>query len=65
MEQLQEQFNSLKALWTEFEANHAEFVAKGNKKAAGRARNAVQGLKNGVTEYKKSSVALTKPVKQS
>lgn len=65
MEQLQEQFNALKAAFAEFELNHTEFVAKGNKKAAGRARNAIQALKNGVTEYKKSSVALTKAVKQS
>jgi hypothetical protein len=60
MEKLQELFDSLKANWTAFEAEHNAFVAKGNKAASGRARKAIQALKKDVTDYKKASVEATK-----
>ena len=60
MEKLQELFDSLKANWTAFEAEHKAFVAKGNKAAGGRARKSIQALKKDVTAYKQESVASTK-----
>lgn len=65
MEKLNELFDTLKADWTAFETNHAEFVAKGNKAAAGRSRKAIQALKKSVTAYKKESVATVKQAKQA
>ena len=38
MSVVNELFNTIQEHYTEFEANHLEFVEKGNKAAAGRAR---------------------------
>ena len=38
MANVNELFNTIQEHYTEFEANHLEFVEKGNKAAAGRAR---------------------------
>lgn len=49
-------FNDMKHHWSEFEENHLDFSKTGKKKAAARARKAIQSLKSIITEYKKSSV---------
>lgn len=53
---MKESFDTMKQLWETFETNHNEFVAKGNKAAAGRARKAINELKKHVTPYKKASM---------
>ena len=60
MSVVNELFNTIQEHYTEFEANHLEFVEKGNKAAAGRARKAIGEIKKLVTEYRKESVASTK-----
>jgi hypothetical protein len=47
----------LHKLWDEFESNHNEHAAKGNKAAGRRARKAIGNVKKLVTEYRKISVA--------
>jgi hypothetical protein len=50
----------LQELWNEFESNHNEHAAKGNKAAGKRARKALGSVKKLVTEYRKFSVAADK-----
>tara|TARA_B110000263_G_C15192758_1_gene456845 strand:- start:542 stop:730 length:189 start_codon:yes stop_codon:yes gene_type:complete len=47
----------LHKLWDEFELNHNEHAAKGNKAAGKRARKALGDVKKLVTEYRKISVS--------
>ena len=49
-------FTDMKDLWAEFETNHSDFASTGKKKAAARARKAIQNLKAMITNYKKASV---------
>ena len=51
-----ELYEELTALWADFESNHAVYVEKGNKAAAGRARKAIGEIKKLVTPFKKASV---------
>jgi hypothetical protein len=53
-------YTEMESLWDTFKANHATFVEKENKAAAGRARKAINELKKHVTAYKKASVESTK-----
>ena len=53
-------YTEMEQLWETFKANHATFVEKENKSAAGRARKAINELKKHVTAYKKASVESTK-----
>ena len=53
-------FNTIQEHYTEFEANHLEFVEKGNKAAAGRARKHIGEIKKLVTGYRKESVSSCK-----
>ena len=48
---------ALHKLWDEFELNHNEHAAKGNKAAGKRARKALGDVKKLVTEYRKISVS--------
>ena len=56
MANVNELFNTIQELYTEFEANHLTYVEKGNKAAAGRARKSIGEIKKLVTEYRKESV---------
>jgi hypothetical protein len=56
----QELFTEMKQLWDAVELNHDQFVNKGNKSAATRARTAAGELKKLVTEYRKQSVSESK-----
>ena len=60
MANVNELFNTIQELYTEFEANHLVYVEKGNKAAAGRARKAIGEVKKLVTEYRKESVSACK-----
>lgn len=51
-----ELFTQMKQLWEAIELNHDQFVNKGNKSAATRARSAAGEFKKLVTEYRKESV---------
>ena len=53
---MNELFSQMEQLWNEFSSNHQEFIAKGNKAAAGRARVAIGEIKKKVTDYRKLSV---------
>jgi hypothetical protein len=53
-------YTEIEVLWESFKSNHATFVEKENKSAAGRARKAINELKKYVTAYKKASVESTK-----
>jgi hypothetical protein len=46
----------MKQLWEAIELNHDQFVNKGNKAAATRARTAAGEFKKLVTDYRKESV---------
>lgn len=56
----QELFTEMKQLWDTIETNHEQFVTKGNKTAATRARTAAGEFKKLVTEYRKQSVSESK-----
>ena len=60
MTNVNELFNTIQELYTEFEANHLTYVEKGNKAAAGRARKSIGEIKKLVTEYRKESVSACK-----
>ena len=60
MSVVNELFNTIQEHYTEFEANHLEFVEKGNKAAAGRARKHIGEIKKLVTGYRKESVSSCK-----
>ena len=49
-------YDQLNELWEEFSANHEQFVSKGTKSSARRARKAIGDIKKIVTTYKKQSV---------
>jgi hypothetical protein len=55
-----ELFTQMKELWEAIETNHTQFVSKGNKAAATRARTAAGQFKKLVTDYRKESVTETK-----
>jgi hypothetical protein len=48
---------TLQKLWAEFESNHNDHAARGNKAAGKRARKALGDVKKLVTEYRKISVS--------
>ena len=60
MANVNELFNTIQEHFVEFEANHLEFVEKGNKAAAGRARKHIGEIKKLVTGYRKESVSSCK-----
>ena len=60
MSVVNELFNTIQEHYTEFEANHLEFVERGNKAAAGRARKHIGEIKKLVTGYRKESVSSCK-----
>lgn len=53
-------FNEMNALWEIFYENHMKFLNKGTKAASARARKAVGGIKKLVTEYRKTSILESK-----
>ena len=60
MSVVNELFNTIQEHYTEFEANHLEFVEKGNKADAGRAPKHIAEIKKLVTGYRKESVSSCK-----
>jgi hypothetical protein len=60
MENVNELFQQMNTLWTEFTENHERYTDKGVKSAGSKARKAIGELKKLVTEYRKQSVLASK-----
>ena len=59
-----ELYETMKASWDEFEANHNEYIAKSKKSCAGRARKSLNLLRKNVTNYRQASTAEVKAMKE-